>query len=150
MRAFALPIVGTTLVLTVQAAPAPLPKPDPSKVDLKKMQGTWNGVYCREHGAGVLDRFTDYRFVIAGSRLTVLRPGMKTGPQYTLTLNARRKPTTVDMKPLKGKYLPVVLGVYSLKGDTLTICYNEKGKRPMGLSPRRSDDSIAIFRRARR
>jgi uncharacterized protein (TIGR03067 family) len=146
MRTVALLLLAG-LALAAPAAPAMAPKKDPSKADLKRMQGWWLCTSCRcgadsQECAGVT-------VVIAGERLTAA-PAAET---YGVTLDARRRPRWVNLKA-RGKSRPRhLIGVYSLVGDTLTLCLVERAAgslRPRGLAGGRPGEYHFVFKRRKR
>jgi uncharacterized protein (TIGR03067 family) len=117
-RYAALLLVGLLAAAALAAAPAPFPRartPDPSKEDLRKIQGRW---YCAF--ATVL---------IAGDQMTITRGNMHLD-RFFIALDARESPKAISRtrpgfsRTLLGGVTSGVTfrGVYRLEGDTLTIC----------------------------
>ena len=105
--------------MSLAFAPAPFPKPNPTKQDLKKLQGTWIKVRSvppgNGEGEGVL--------VITDQRMSYSLAGTAMG-EYTLTVDAKKKPKLFDFTGTDG----IVAGnhyrgIYQLDGDILTFCY---------------------------
>ena len=105
--------------LSLAFAPAPFPRPDPSKEDLKKLQGTWLKVYSVPAGNGENEGL----LVIAKQRMSYTLPGMPTG-EYEFQVNAKKKPKLFDFKGTGGLVQGnEYRGIYELDGDTLKFCY---------------------------
>src|SRR4051794_28688738 len=77
-------------------APAPLPRPDSAKADLKKLQGAWE-VALHQTGSRKMPGRDQMRAVFAGDKLTFYRGETKT-TEYTITLDAKAKPKSLDLK----------------------------------------------------
>lgn len=64
----------------------------------------------------------------AGNTYT-LTPAKGESVAGTFSVDTTTTPHTMDMKPGQGRYKgKTLLGVYELKGDTLTICFAEPGQ----------------------
>jgi uncharacterized protein (TIGR03067 family) len=136
--------------LSLGFAPAPLPKPDASKVELKKMQGDWVRVSVTAGGDPVV-RHDATRVAIAGDRIIYLQ-GAESVVEYLITLDAGKKPKVFDSQQVAPTASPgrVYPGVYTLEGDTLTVCFSDPGRaRPGDLSvvPGRY---LEVFKRVRK
>jgi uncharacterized protein (TIGR03067 family) len=147
MRTLALLLTATVLVLTAQAAPAPLPKADTGKDDLKRMQGAWDRVGITVGGRA--SRAGGLTARIAGTRLTWLADG-KPMVEWALTLDGTRTPRAFDGVPLGpgGKARPW-RGIYRLEGDTLTVCYHQS-KRPTDFTRPRPGVWVEVFKRLKK
>jgi uncharacterized protein (TIGR03067 family) len=144
MRTAAL-FAAAALALAAHAAPAPLPRPDTSKEDLKRMQGTWELTAHVEEGRPITPE--RLRAVVKGRRLTLFADARS--EVYELTVNARARPKAIDFKLVGRAYL--VLAVYSLRGDTFTICmldYDEG--RPGNLAANNRGEECLTFSRVRK
>jgi uncharacterized protein (TIGR03067 family) len=106
--------------LSAPCAPAPLPKPDNPKTELKKLQGTW--VITHQELAGSPRKVPGVvvEAVFTADRLAFQRLGRKT-TEYAITLDLKKKPRTIDLK--RPGTPTVFAGIYSLEGDTLKLCY---------------------------
>src|ERR1700733_13562766 len=87
-----LPLIA---VLSLSFAPAPFPKPakpESSKEDLKKMQGTWTRVSVTIQGQKVEERPGTIAIVITGTHLQF--PDPLDG--WTITVDAKKRPKVFD------------------------------------------------------
>jgi uncharacterized protein (TIGR03067 family) len=138
--------IAVLAVAALGFAPAPLPKPDPSQVDLKKLQGTWVVVSDRYEGGAKSD--PGLKAVVAGDRLTYIQDGKPMLP-WVLTLDARQSPKTLDMR-ISGRADRGALcrAVYSLEGDTLKLSHNGNWKdRPKDMTGTAPGTYLRVFKR---
>jgi uncharacterized protein (TIGR03067 family) len=140
----------TILLLAIGSlafAPAPFPKPDSSKDDLKKMQGEWAQV--RFDLGGRADQVRNFTVVITGDRLRWFLDG-KPFVAWSITLDGTRKPREFDARGTEGSVKgSTFLGVYRLKGEFLTICYHAS-QRPTGLQSDKPGVWLEVFKRVKR
>ncbi len=134
-------------LLSVAFAPAPLPRPDAGKEDLKELQGTWLPV--EEARAGRPRRVAeDWRVAIAGDRMTFLQGGVAR-VVYAIALDAGKRPKAIDMRAAgEGTFR----GIYALKGDTLIVCTGTVSDldRPKALVPTGPLQRREVYQRAKR
>src|SRR5262249_2122060 len=96
---------------------------------LKKIQGTWKFVSQERDGKprprGELAKQT---ITFAGDKWTVRRDG-KVVQAGTHKFDPGKKPPRVDAVVTEGEDKGfTMLGIYELKGDTLKVCFDLKGK----------------------
>jgi uncharacterized protein (TIGR03067 family) len=127
MRTFAL-LTATLLALSARGAPAPLPRPDPSKADLKRMQGTWDLVSER-NGRRVCLPPVGWQVVVAGKRVRFREHG-KVSSEWECTLDARKRPKRLDLRKASPSGKVLLRAVYSLEGNTFTFCFDNTGGGP--------------------
>jgi uncharacterized protein (TIGR03067 family) len=131
MRQLALLLTATALALGARAAPALLrtPDPNPSREDLKRVQGKWEQV----GGDSVL--------VVRRDRWTFWADKARRFHwHWRCSLDAGRRPKRLDLCGVGEEAGLRILAVYCLKGDALTLCCNRgEGARPARLTP--ADDS---------
>ena len=100
--------------LSLSFAPAPIfrPKPDPNKIDLGLLQGSWLGQ-------------GDLEARIEKDRLTYYRNG-KMVTAYRVTVNARTDPKSLDLVGIAGGADDgrTYLTIYRLGPKSLTTCSN--------------------------
>jgi uncharacterized protein (TIGR03067 family) len=100
----------------------------PENKSLNDLQGTWQlqSVTFRGQEAPA-DMVSKSRMVIAGNQLTS-HDGDRVQPASTITVDATRKPGTIDSKLGTGQ---TIRGIYRLEEGTLTICVGPSGaERP--------------------
>jgi uncharacterized protein (TIGR03067 family) len=137
-----------TLLLAAVAlgfAPAPPPRPN-SKADLKAMQGAWLLTTVRADGQPeTLGRFP---VEVEGNRVRYLCAG-RVVYEFVLALDAARSPkryVTKGTGPASRDW--VVRGIYSLEGDTLKFCYNDRGEsRPQAFDGPKRGKFIQVWKR---
>jgi uncharacterized protein (TIGR03067 family) len=122
------PLMIALSIILVGAA-----KPDETmEKEIKALQGKWDHMgtdfETRKEAAN-----EHIKMVIDGKKLIVMLRKLKT-TQGTITLEPTTNPRTIDLKCSDGR---VVLGVYALDGDKLSITFNDPGKaRPAALAPK--------------
>ncbi len=136
-------------------APAPLPKPDTSKEDLKRMQGTWLHVSTESEVWGRYE--SGPALVISGDHMLFDWPSRPPAIVCTFRVDARQSPKALDMRLVRGVFgitptRPTFrLATYSLEGDTLKVCEyicpRVEG-RPKTVSAKRGA-TLSVFKRQR-
>jgi uncharacterized protein (TIGR03067 family) len=144
-------IVPLFSVLLLSFAPAPFPRIDKTKADLKKLQGEWVRVAHVLSGTPLSSAETI--LVIAGDRLEYGEHPGKEG--WEVVLNAGTTPKRFDRTWRRTQALPSAcwIGVYSLQGDTLTICSVRNGDeedRPKDLDGKLAGQVLEVFKRQKR
>ena len=95
----------------------------------KALQGTWKPVEAELAGVKLPETVLAPLRLELGKGTYVLK-GAESPDRGTLTIDATRKPRTMDVTgtdgPNKGKTFPAI---YDLEGDTLRICYDLSGKQ---------------------
>jgi uncharacterized protein (TIGR03067 family) len=140
-------------VASLAFAPAPFPRQgagDPSKEDLKKMQGTWTTLR-RTYSGSPLASPGELTVVFTGDRVKYLVNGV-VRTEWIMTLDAKTKPKTLDRKKVSGSGAGQILhGVYHLDGDTLTTCYYQlrgvTDQRPTDLEGAKPGECLYVMRR---
>jgi uncharacterized protein (TIGR03067 family) len=132
-------------------APAPFPRVDRTKADLKKLQGEWVRVSHAVGGNPLSPQETT--LVIAGDRLEYGEHPGKEG--WEIVLNAQTTPKRFDRTWRRSQNLPSAcwIGVYSLQGDTLTICSVRNADdedRPTNLDGKLPGQVLEVFTRLKR
>jgi uncharacterized protein (TIGR03067 family) len=125
--------------LSLGFAPAPFPKPDTSKDDLKKMQGSWHRLTCTGGSIPPAPRPINDTVVIKDNQITYNGP-----PAWTLTLGTLKDGRkSFDIKSGNGAWV----GVYELNGDSLRVCFTSSPMRPSGIMPTLKGEYLQTFRR---
>jgi uncharacterized protein (TIGR03067 family) len=89
--------------------------------------------------------------VIAGDRWT-FRYKERVTSEWRVTLDPRKKPRHMDSHGVGKLASRRVLGIYELKGDTLTFCYHNAGasRRPADLVRIRPGEFRMVFKRVKK
>lgn len=136
-------------VLLVGFAPAPVYKPKSLADDLKAMQGEWDCV-SRTSGGRPVDNLVE-KVHIRGDRLTYIGQAGSFRRTLTLTLADYGPPRRFDSKyEPSPKESETFLGVYSIRGDTLSMCYTNSFSglaRPSDITPNLVGVNVDILRR---
>ena len=118
---------------------------DAKNAEDQKLQGTWQVLRQEYDGNDVNTEET--RVVISPGKIIIKdKRGERTIPY---TLDPSMKPKTIDLTlPSNGTAIPCI-GIYQLDGDTLKICFGEKGQaRPTEwTSPKGSRLTLFVLRR---
>jgi uncharacterized protein (TIGR03067 family) len=108
-----------------------------AKDDGKKLEGDWN-VVKGVHGGEEIpeEKVKTFKVTFKGDKFT-LNDGEKTH-EVAFKLDPAKKPRTIDAMPADGEYKgKTLLGIYSLEGDTLKMCFAEPGtERPKEFTSR--------------
>jgi uncharacterized protein (TIGR03067 family) len=103
---------------------------DPAEQELKKLQGTWKVVSRPEDGRNQPpdERVT---FVISGKKFSLCVDGMPE-KEAGIRLDPKACPKALDLGSGVGNEIRIARAIYSLDGDTLTICVNarDESRRP--------------------
>jgi uncharacterized protein (TIGR03067 family) len=126
-------------------APVPLPRPDPAKEDLKRLQGAWVLAFSVKNGLRE-DQSQKGVWRIEGNRITTMLDGRKI-TTVSIVLDARTTPRSIDIisSASGGARVP---GRYSVEGDTLKVCLG--AKRPADLSGNGTSNGVWVFKRVKR
>jgi uncharacterized protein (TIGR03067 family) len=133
-------------LLAAGFAPMPFPRPDPSKEDLKKLQGEWHRVRHTISGGLRSESTSGITILIAGDRMKYAVDG-KPAYEWVCTLDRKTRPMRFDRKRPPGAASAVIFwGIYRLEGDTLTLCWHD-GERPIDFSETRAGAYTEVFER---
>jgi uncharacterized protein (TIGR03067 family) len=103
--------------------------------DLKQLAGTWIPTQAEVNGSVASPKdLRQMKVVLAGEKWTLHLEG-KTA-EATFKIDPTKKPKTIDLRPTTAKG-QVMVGIYELNVDTLTICLPEPStgkKRPTEFS----------------
>jgi uncharacterized protein (TIGR03067 family) len=141
------------LMVTTVLLAAPRGAVDVTAQDKKKLQGTWTVAAHTANGKALPAKaLAGWRLTVAGDKMTT-RDGSELLDEATCRLDASVKPRAVDLRltagPDKGK---LVLGIYKLEGDTLTVCVAEPDRpRPTEFASRAgSGHMLFVFKRVKK
>ena len=112
------------------------PSDDAAEAEAKKLLGTWVVDSCEKDGEKVPERILQgevVRFIIRADTITIkVQEEIKSEDRYTL--DPRAKPRAINLTDKEGRK---ALGIYSLEGEKLQICWTERGKaRPTEFATR--------------
>ena len=125
-----------------------------AKGELDRLQGEWALVSMEQRGEKardeVLKRMT---LTIAGDRWTVTSSDGRGKPTpMTMTVDPSKSPKALDLTARDGDREVVLLGIYKLDGDTLTVRRaTETGdvERPREFTTTAEEGALAVWRRAK-
>ena len=133
MKTFAA-LAGTVLLLATAGAADP-----PKEVvdELRRLQGTWTVESWEEGGKALAGEDLKNRGVFFGANVFIFRKDGKVHQAGATQLDPAKSPKTVNFSVKEGEGKDgVMLGVYSLEGDTLKVCFDPQGQnRPENFSP---------------
>jgi uncharacterized protein (TIGR03067 family) len=109
--------------------------------ELQRFQGTWTVEAWEEGGKPLAEGDLKTRGVFFGANLFLFRRDGKLDQAGTVKLDPAKSPATVNLSVREGEGKDeVLLGVYSLEGDTLRLCFDPKGQnRPANFKPDAKD-----------
>src|SRR5579883_476750 len=139
--------------------PAPVaPQPSqPSKndqgQDLQKLQGTWELVGGENQGKTMpadLVQQSATKLAVTGDNFTITWNDKGQGDAMqggALKLDETKTPKTFDGQITMGRQTgSTLLGIYSLSGDELKLCYSKPGKpRPESFTTKDGDSGTSLF-----
>ena len=105
------------------------PDGDATEQDLEKMQGDWAAVSMMRDGEKIPDDDAQALFrTVKGREYSVFRYRKVIG-KGTFTIDAAKKPKTIDALPADGstKTKPL-LGIYEIERDRYKLCFAPPGK----------------------
>jgi uncharacterized protein (TIGR03067 family) len=115
------------------------------------MQGDWAAESMVRDGQKFPDEDAQAYFrTVKGNSYTVFRFN-KAASKGTMKLDASKNPKTIDFV-LEGGKTPPIAGIYSLEGNTLTLCYGQPGQpRPTKLaSEADSGNTLSVWTREKK
>jgi uncharacterized protein (TIGR03067 family) len=116
--------------------------------DLKKIQGTWQFTAQAMDGKPrPSEQLTKLKITFAGDKWTVRDDG-KVVQAGTHKVDSTKTPGQVDAYVTEGEDKgSTMLGIYELKGDTMKVCFDPKGKmRPTSFTAKAGQMSATIQR----
>jgi uncharacterized protein (TIGR03067 family) len=135
------------LALTVGAPGKDAPKEKAGIV------GTWNGEKAVAGGKELPVPEGGVSFTFTEDGKVTVKEGKRDKPDAgTYKLDPKKDPAEIDLTPPPEKKEKVVLGIYKLDGDTLTLCFGKDGgERPTKFeSPEGSSVVVITLKRAKK
>jgi uncharacterized protein (TIGR03067 family) len=123
------------------------PKKTPTAAEeLQRFQGTWQLESWEESGKALETAEFKKRGIFFGANIFLFRRDGKTLQAGMLQLDPGKSPTTANFSVREGEGKDdVMLGIYSLEGDTLKLCFDPKGQtRPKDFKPDAKDGFTLI------
>jgi uncharacterized protein (TIGR03067 family) len=119
------------------------PQQDGVKKEMAKFQGTWKFISMEVDGTKT--PYKGLTVVLKGDQWTVCE-GDRCAAKVTFELNPTKKPQTIDLVDVDVEKKRLIRGIYSLEGETLTVCYrnSEKGHRPTEFATK-PDSGLVLF-----
>jgi uncharacterized protein (TIGR03067 family) len=121
--------------------------------ELKKFQGTWTFESSEAGGKGLpAGELKGLVLTFEGDKHTV-KKGLEVIQVGTQKLDPSQSPKAIDVTMTEGLNKgAVMLGIYEIDGDTLRVCFDEKGKkRPTEFkSPAGSETFVNVHKRAKK
>jgi uncharacterized protein (TIGR03067 family) len=114
------------------------PKKAPTAAEeLQRLQGTWRVETWEEGGKALPAADLKKRTLFFGGNIFVLRGGDKLVRAGAAQLDPGKTPRTINLSVKEGEGKDgVLLGIYSLEGDTLKLCFDPEGQsRPTDFAP---------------
>src|SRR5262249_55910581 len=112
--------------------------------DLKNLTGTW--VIESRASNGRTERPWFFQLQIQGDEMTYSQGRPRPDSTWTFSIDPTKDPKTIDRR----KEDHVVLGLYQVEGNRLTLAYSPTGasNRPSELRSRKgSDTTVEVWRR---
>lgn len=134
-------LVAVALLVGVTAADEPKKKAPAAAEELQRFQGSWNVEAWEEGGKTLAAADLKTRGVFFGANLFLFRRDQKVHQAGAVQLDPGKAPRTVNLSVREGEGKDdVMLGIYSLDGDTLKLCYDPTGQaRPKDFKPDAKD-----------
>jgi uncharacterized protein (TIGR03067 family) len=118
---------------------------------LKKLQGTWQFVSQEMDGKPrPKEELAKQTITFTGDKWTVRRDG-EVVQAGTHKFDPAKKPAQVDAPVTEGEGKgDTMLGIYELKGDTLRVCFDPKGKKRPTDFASKSERMTAVVERQKK
>lgn len=140
------------LLIAMPVAQSPTAKEKAVNQTFQRLQGTWRPVSAVDNGVGVTANKLKGQTFFVGADTFLVRQGQTALQAGNLQLDPTASPPTVNAIVKQGqKKDTTLLGIYSLDGDTLKICFDPQGQdRPKELeSPAESGLILTTYERVK-
>jgi uncharacterized protein (TIGR03067 family) len=127
-------------------------KEEATRKDLERMQGDWAQVSMVVDGEKLGDDEAQALFrTIKGQEYTVARY-KKTIGKGSFTLDAAKKPKTIDARPAIAGQNITMLGIYEFDGEKLKLCFARAGRpRPTEFAAKKdSGHTFSVWEREKK
>src|SRR5690348_7868879 len=116
--------------LLIFAAVCSLLTAEAPRQDIDKLQGTWKLVKLVADGKPAhADLMEKTRLTFSGKQLLSIDPSGER-QESTVKLDAAKNPKEIDFTVNRGPQKGAkALGIYSLEGDELTLCFSDPGQQ---------------------
>jgi uncharacterized protein (TIGR03067 family) len=105
---------------------APAPKEGPKEAP--RIEGDWIVESFEGPKDGPPGAIT---FRITDSKISIIEAKRDKPEEASYTVDLKKNPATIDIRPGRGQKDQVVLGIIEIKGDTMKLCFTkEGGERP--------------------
>lgn len=122
-------LVPVLILLAVSTAAEPNKKAPSVADELQRFQGTWPIESWEEGGKALAPADLKKRSVFFGGNIFVLRRDGKVYQAGAAQLDPAKSPRTINLSLKEGEGKDgVMLGIYSLEGDTLKLCFDPQGQ----------------------
>jgi uncharacterized protein (TIGR03067 family) len=148
MRKYGLFIALGALALILAPAPQPRSRPATDRSELDRLKGEWirqrmflgSSTAQPEKPGSVTVTFRD-------NHMTYTREGAFSS-EWLIFLDASKQPGWLDRKGIAGKAKDHGFrGIYTLKGDVLTICSRMDGDRPLDFNSAKPGVLLEVLKR---
>jgi uncharacterized protein (TIGR03067 family) len=139
----------TVLIAALALGFAPAPRHNSSRADFQRLEGRWVMTAREPYPIHMGCTAPRVRLVIAGHRVKVVCGNESC--EFVLSLDAGTSPKRYALKCedelFRGQ---VVLGIYTLEGDTLKLCHNNSShRRPEAFEGAHRGEHIEVYKRER-
>ncbi len=142
-----LAVLASLVLLAGTATADDPPKKAPTAAEeLQRFQGTWQIEAWEESGKALTAADLKKRGVFFGGNIFLFSRDRKVHQGGTAQLDPGKSPTTINLSVREGDGKDdVMLGIYSLEGDTLKLCFDPTGQaRPKNFKPGAKDGFTLI------
>jgi uncharacterized protein (TIGR03067 family) len=122
-------VLGLLLASAVGQAELPVPRDSALRLELQRLQGGWQAEVAQENGTKSAAEELKGRTLFFGRDTFLFRRSDNLLQIGILKLDPAKSPKTVNAIVMRGPQKgEIMLGIYSLEGDTLKICFDVQGE----------------------